>query len=364
MKLKINSILALLLLSPGLGMSFCYAQAGAKGGGRMMEADIRSYMLKLDQFLDSDEGMETFPEIVEYDKLHPEFPFHEILLATRPVVQEGEVLDQFGIARDCVSFADEKGRRFVCQLNKLPEATLQNQPRMYRLVMHELLVQAGIEKPLSKDIPSDYAISARMESNVHLVTHQEWLPGKRDCEGKTGHAEIKIAHPGLFGFDSAYVSLDAKGAVHISTDFTYFGTVGYEPHGYKGDMASIAYIPFNKTIWDIIQYSDVALGRIGQYVSQLTSKKGSDQEDEMQEQQQQLQIGSFGCQWESKEEGRTRHQSRDACLTVVQHGVKTAKVILAELKKHPDAEKKELVACALSRFQAAKVKLKGELANE
>jgi hypothetical protein len=62
-----------------------------------------------------------------------------------------------------------------------PEETAVNETKsqyygsLYRLVFHELLVQSGLEKPVSKEVPSEYPISSRLM--VHLESFPEWVPG-------------------------------------------------------------------------------------------------------------------------------------------------------------------------------------------
>ncbi len=152
--------------------------SGHSGGGNITEADLRSYMGKIDAYLLSEAGRAVFPEIVAYDANHPAETFHQLIQNTNPVVDKGELKDSNGVVRDCMSYANPGNRYFVCNSDALPNKTLENQPSFYRIVLHELLVQAGIEKPLNKDVPSVYAVSSRITENVHLETYQEWVPGR------------------------------------------------------------------------------------------------------------------------------------------------------------------------------------------
>jgi hypothetical protein len=159
--------------------------SGNSGGGNITEVDLRYYMGKIDTYLLSEEGRKAFPEIVAFDEAHPTEKFHDLILNTKPVVQKGELRDANGVVRDCMSYANPGNRYFVCNSDALPNKTLENQPSFYRIVLHELLVQAGIEKPVSKEIPSVYSVSSRITDNVHLETYQEWVPGKGSYKDQT-----------------------------------------------------------------------------------------------------------------------------------------------------------------------------------
>ena len=147
---------------------------GHVGGGDVTELDFQNYMNKIDSFLMTRAGAAAFPEI-DWENFHP------LVSQIHPRVQHGEVLDAFGIARTCVShFEDEKNRYFICNLDELPPNTIENEPKFYRITFHELLVQAGIEKPLSKDVPSEYSLSARIADHLQLQVLKEWkLVGKK-----------------------------------------------------------------------------------------------------------------------------------------------------------------------------------------
>ncbi len=154
--------------------------SGNSGGGRAKEGDLRHYIGKIDEYLLTGEGKKTFPEIVEYDRLHPTESFHALIQRVRPIVNIGPVEDAFQDDRDCVShFEDLNNRYFVCNTNALPEVKLANDPSYLRIVFHELLVQTLLELPINKKVPSEYTISWRITENLHLETYQEWVPGKK-----------------------------------------------------------------------------------------------------------------------------------------------------------------------------------------
>jgi|GEM_PF-5610965 len=207
MKTKIAQLATFSLL---LGASAFAQGAGHVGGGNITEADLQSYMNKLDVYLMSDEGRQAFPEIVTYDQTHPNESFHELVLKVHPVVRQGELRDGFGNVRDCLSYIDQ--RYFVCNSDDLPVKTLDNQPSFYRIVFHELLVQAGIEKPISGDIPSEYPVSSRITENVHLETYQEWVPGKTQSNAQKPQALACSIHVDSFRFDRLVLkTLRSKG---------------------------------------------------------------------------------------------------------------------------------------------------------
>ncbi len=94
----------------------------------------------------------------------------------RPVVKNERVKDEFGNTQTCISNAVEGNRYVQCDLKRLPKLELNNQPTLFRMTFHELLFQAGLEKPISKDIPSDFRISSRLK--LHLKKRQEWIVGE------------------------------------------------------------------------------------------------------------------------------------------------------------------------------------------
>ena len=160
--------------------------SGHSGGGNITEVELRYFMGKIDDFLDTDEGQKLFPEVVEYDVHHSEGEkFHDLILKTKPVVKRGRVFDEFGVERDCVSHINPNNRYFVCNSKHLPDDTVENQRKYYGIVMHELFVQAGIEKPLSKDVPSEYDVSDVIMKNMHLGPDREWVFGLNEKTQKT-----------------------------------------------------------------------------------------------------------------------------------------------------------------------------------
>jgi hypothetical protein len=180
MKTKLNQKIALTIFASIalLATNSAHAQGDKTGGGgNSTEADLQSYINKLDAFLNTDEGKQAFPEIVAYDQGNPNESFHQLVIKTHPVVRKGELKDSLGTVRGCVSYIGQY--YFVCNSELLPENRLDNQPSFYRIVFHELLVQAGIERPINQDVPSEYPISSRINDNIHLETYQQWVPGKK-----------------------------------------------------------------------------------------------------------------------------------------------------------------------------------------
>ena len=153
------------------------------GGGSINELALKRYIKDLDTFLLTDEGKGAFPEIADYDRFHTDpslrsdLSFHALLLSLNPVLQKGEVKDKDGIVRDCVSEIKNQKRYFTCNTEKLPEHTVEFQRDYYALVLHEAMVHAKKEMPVSREIPSEYPISSRVLNYFHKENGQ-WALGK------------------------------------------------------------------------------------------------------------------------------------------------------------------------------------------
>ena len=186
-KLYLSAFILLILSST------TFAQGEHVGGGNLTEGDMKYFITKLDRYLQSEDGKIAFPELDKYDETHKDGTIHLIAQSLNPTLKDGEVTDNLGNPRDCVSYS-KPIRYFKCNSNTLPDNTLEHQPSFYRLVFHEILVQAGLEKPLSKEVPSEYPIASRLD--VHLETYEEWVPGKSLSENdvsklkKTDHMKL------------------------------------------------------------------------------------------------------------------------------------------------------------------------------
>ena len=121
-----------------------FAQHGATGGGLMTEAEMQTYINRLDTYIASPEGMKAFPEVAIHDHFYKP-TFHQIAQATYPSAKPDIQHDQFGNPRTCVSYLDGTKRYFICNQNEF-DSSLPHQPRNYEMLLHELFVQAGIEK--------------------------------------------------------------------------------------------------------------------------------------------------------------------------------------------------------------------------
>jgi hypothetical protein len=153
------------------------------GGGSWTEGDLKHFLSRLEVYFKSDEAKATFPEVVNYNKTHPEESFEQILNKLNPRLVNETIYDNYGNERDCFSSKDSV-RYFKCNINSLPPKLTENDNNnlkseyygsMYRLVLHEAFVQAGLEKPLSKEVSSQYRLTSRL--NVHLENFPEWVPG-------------------------------------------------------------------------------------------------------------------------------------------------------------------------------------------
>lgn len=145
------------------------AMGGHVGGGDATASDLQYIINNIDAYLLTDEGKEDFPEIKQP-------AFHELIITVRPVVKDERVQDQFGITQTCVSHAVEGNRYIQCDLQRLPKLSVGNQPTLYRIIFHELLFQAEIEKPISKEVPSDFKTSSRLK--LHKNRNHEWALGE------------------------------------------------------------------------------------------------------------------------------------------------------------------------------------------
>ena len=210
-----------------------FAQVEHGNGGNLTEGDLKYFITKLDRYLQSEDGKNAFPELGKYDETHQDATINMIAKALNPTLKNGEVLDSLGNPRDCVSYTSPV-RYFKCNSNTLPKNTLEHQPSFYRLVFHEILVQAGLEKPLNKEVPSEYPIASRLD--VHLETFQEWVPGKiaddgsrvgkfanpskevLECSGtklvtgqgavQKGYKDIDVSVPGPYGPNTTSIQRD------------------------------------------------------------------------------------------------------------------------------------------------------------
>ena len=176
-----NKITLLILLFATLGQMASVSSSAQgthdTGGGKIKEQDLKGLMLDLIPYFQSKEGRKAFKEVDDYDRSHPEETIEDLLLKTAPKLVIGELRDQFDADRDCISYyGDPSNRYFECNQNALPEYTLDNQPRLSRFVLHEIFVQAGIERRPNIDVPSIYNISGRLE--FHKETFERWMPGK------------------------------------------------------------------------------------------------------------------------------------------------------------------------------------------
>ena len=152
-----------------------FAQAGARGGGEMTEAEMQTYINRLNAYLATPEGQTAFPEVMIHD-LMTKPSFQEIANETYPVAQEGIQYDQFGNARTCVSYTSPTQRYFVCNQAEM-DMSLENQPADYEIILHELFVQSGIEQPVAADIPSEYKVSSKILNHLFQDPGLGFLPG-------------------------------------------------------------------------------------------------------------------------------------------------------------------------------------------
>jgi len=179
--IRTGALFILLSLCPLTAM----AGPGGTGGGDWTESDLKHMLERLSQYVYSPEGQQLYPEVVAYDASNSTATLKMIFQELNPHIVNGRVFDQFGNERDCVSGNSKKlGRYFKCNgnnLQKKPDGKDQSANEkefygsMYRLCLHEAFVQAGLEKPVDKELPSVYPLASRLM--VHLESFPEWVPG-------------------------------------------------------------------------------------------------------------------------------------------------------------------------------------------
>jgi hypothetical protein len=158
--------------------------AGSGGGGSFTEIQLKTFLGRLEIYLGSSEGQKDFPEVFAYDQAHPNETIEMIAMELNPHLIDGTVWDRFGNERDCVGSYQNGKRSFTCNLNHLPalpagdaenEVKSEYYGDMYRLVLHETLVQAGLEDQMANEVPSNYPIASRLK--VHFELEPVWMPG-------------------------------------------------------------------------------------------------------------------------------------------------------------------------------------------
>ena len=195
--MKLSRTLACLLFIMTVPFSVHAGQegGGGRGGGNWTEGDLKHFLNKLRVYLSSEEGQSLFPEIKTYNQEHADESFDKILSELNPRLVDGPVYDNDGNERDCVSGFDSV-RFFKCDQNALPpkpnadniSENSEYYGSLYRLDLHEAFVQVGLEKPLTKEVPSEYRLSSRLD--VHLENFPEWVPGVATRQHTTGTMEL------------------------------------------------------------------------------------------------------------------------------------------------------------------------------
>jgi len=163
------------------GSAYAGGGGGHVGGGNFTEAQLKDFMGELAIYFQDPQSKELFPEVSEWEK-QTNNQFSDFIKKIEPKVVDKKVYGPFGEERDCVSMVDGDLKYFECNKAKLPEAKLENQPVLYAVLLHEAFIHAGIEKPTSEILPSNYPVSSRIGNtkNLSLVTYKKWVPGKLD----------------------------------------------------------------------------------------------------------------------------------------------------------------------------------------
>jgi hypothetical protein len=154
-----------------------HAQSGTQGGGSFTEVQMKDYMGELSRYFADPQSRVLFPEVDTYEKVSGT-KFTTLIQSIEPKVVYHKVYGPFNEERDCVSRIEGSMRYFECDQSRIPEARLENQPLLYSILLHEVMVHAGIEKPTAETVPSKYPVSSRIGNtqNLSLVTYQKWVP--------------------------------------------------------------------------------------------------------------------------------------------------------------------------------------------
>jgi len=220
--IKCISLSAFLVSLLGSVTITSYAQDSHTGGGEPTASDFQNYINKIDVYLVTDIGKTEFPEIKQPD-------FHNIIMQVKPVVKDERVYDSFGVEQACVSHVDESNRYFQCNVKRLPKIELNNQPTFYRITFHELLFQAGLELPISKEVPSDFKISSRLK--LRLQTYQEWVPGDDPTDEMIYGVKCDYSQPaGRFSLNHTQ-----RASVLFFPNGTVFYKKEQDPRGFTGE---------------------------------------------------------------------------------------------------------------------------------
>jgi hypothetical protein len=144
---------------------------------------MKGFMNILSDYFANKDYSGLFPEVVQWEKQN-NLRMAAFIKTIDPKVVNHPVYFPAGVERDCVSYVDgnpPKIRRwFECNSARVPEAKLENQPKLYALLAHEIFVQAGIEKAGDANVPSTYEVSSRFldKRNLSLETIQRYVPGR------------------------------------------------------------------------------------------------------------------------------------------------------------------------------------------
>jgi hypothetical protein len=148
------------------------------GGGNFTEAQMKDFLGEISKYFNDPQSRTLFPEVDAWEKQSGK-SFTLLVNEIEPKVVDHAVVGPFGEDRDCVSKIQGNLKYFECNRARVPEATLENQPLLYTILLHEAMVHAGIEKPTVETVPSKYPVSSRIgnTNNLSLVTYQKWVPG-------------------------------------------------------------------------------------------------------------------------------------------------------------------------------------------
>ena len=178
MKNVIGMFVGLLALS-----GVAHAQSAGVGGGGFTEPEMKGFMNILSDYFATKDHSVLFPEVLQWEQKNSA-RMSEFIKTIEPKVVNHPVYFPAGVERDCVSYIRTAApkpiqRWFECNAARIPESKLENQPKLYALLAHEIFVQAGIEKAGDANVPSTYESSSKFldKRNLTLETIQRYIPG-------------------------------------------------------------------------------------------------------------------------------------------------------------------------------------------
>lgn len=164
------------------------AQSAGVGGGSFTEAEMKGFMSILSDYFATKDYSVLFPEVVQWEKQR-NTRMANFIKGIEPRVVDHPIYFPAEVERDCVSYAEDVPpiRWFECNSARIPESKLENQPKLYALLAHEIFVLAGIEKAGDANVPSTYQSSSKFlnRTNLSLATLHRYVPGRQNTQSSS-----------------------------------------------------------------------------------------------------------------------------------------------------------------------------------